>query len=238
MWLNCLCSFVTIHNNGSAPNYLGTFRDVTAERYAQQNLRQSEHRYRSLLEASGDIILIMAKDGRYLFANKVACERINQPPEKVIGKTIYDFFDQATGNLYVAYINQILQWQQKYFFDTSLLINGAKLWLRNTGLPLPSGTYDEPAVMFCIADITSLKNYARTLEVQNEELKKIAYLQSHLVRAPLANIEGLVNLLGEVNSPEETAQYIQLIKQATSRLDTIIREVVTRAIDGKKVPEG
>lgn len=237
-WLNCLCSFVTIHTNGGAPNYLGTFRDVTAERCAQQNLQQSEHRYRSLVEVSDDIILIMAKNGRYLFANKIACQKINQPVENVIGKTIYDFFDQATGDVYVSYVNQILQWQQKYFFENTLVINGAKLWLRNTGLPLPSGTYDEPAVMFCIADITSLKNYARTLEVQNEELKKIAYLQSHLVRAPLANIEGLVNLLGEVNSPEETAQYIQLIKQATSRLDTIIREVVTRAIDGKKVPEG
>lgn len=43
-------------------------------------------------------------------------------------------------------------------------------------------------------DVTAREKYIRTIEAQNERLKEIAWTQSHIVRVPLANIMGLVEL--------------------------------------------
>lgn len=44
-------------------------------------------------------------------------------------------------------------------------------------------------------DITQRKNYFEAIQKQNETLKSIAWTQSHVVRAPLANLMGLISLL-------------------------------------------
>lgn len=47
-------------------------------------------------------------------------------------------------------------------------------------------------------DITERLNYIKAIEEQNEKLKEISRLQSHVIRAPLAKITGLIPLINDV----------------------------------------
>jgi light-regulated signal transduction histidine kinase (bacteriophytochrome) len=44
-------------------------------------------------------------------------------------------------------------------------------------------------------DISEILNHINTIEVQNAKLKNIAWTQSHVVRAPLSRILGIIDLI-------------------------------------------
>ncbi len=87
-----------------------------------------------------------------------------------------------------------------------------------------------------VLDVTNSRKLLRRIQSQNEVLKEIAWEQSHTVRAPLARIQGLLQLLEtecfEDMSKEEVLYYI---KDSTNELDEIIRSIVgkTEMIDVK-----
>lgn len=69
---------------------------------------------------------------------------------------------------------------------------------------------------------------AEELATSNAELRKIAWMQSHLVRAPLARILGLVELLDDDGAEVDKTEIITIVKQSTVELDNVIRDIVNR----------
>lgn len=70
----------------------------------------------------------------------------------------------------------------------------------------------------------------KDIETQNNNLKEIAWTQSHLVRAPLARIIGLINILQHHYTKEENIEeLLSYIKDAGEELDSIIKEIVRKA---------
>lgn len=83
------------------------------------------------------------------------------------------------------------------------------------------------SVLVLVNDVTERLKYVETIELQNRTFKEIAWIQSHMVRAPLARLMGLINLLeSEVidNNPELTI-LLDYIKNSSIELDTIIRDI-------------
>jgi PAS domain S-box-containing protein len=79
-------------------------------------------------------------------------------------------------------------------------------------------------------DITEKLNYVKAIEIQNERLKSIAWLQSHVVRAPLARMMGLINLIktGELNMDEKIS-FLDHIIASADEVDKVIRKIVNKA---------
>jgi sigma-B regulation protein RsbU (phosphoserine phosphatase) len=57
-------------------------------------------------------------------------------------------------------------------------------------------------------------------DAKDDKLKQVAYDQSHLVRAPLANILGLTALLEGMEVTEEVRDMIQLLRKSAVKLDS------------------
>lgn len=70
-----------------------------------------------------------------------------------------------------------------------------------------------------------------TITTQNETLRDIAWTQSHVVRAPLARMLGIISLLeAEIYSEElSKEQMLKLIVDSANELDHIIRDISTKA---------
>ncbi|MFT4155237.1 hypothetical protein, partial [Parafilimonas sp.] len=65
---------------------------------------------------------------------------------------------------------------------------------------------------------------------QNKRLKDIAYLNAHIVRAPLANILALTSLIDETKIPdEETRELIHYLQESAEILDNNIRDIISKA---------
>lgn len=64
---------------------------------------------------------------------------------------------------------------------------------------------------------------------KNQELRNISSQQSHIIRAPLANILGLVYLLENADSMEEGQEYVRLIRLNAEAIDHRIHKLVDYA---------
>ncbi len=85
----------------------------------------------------------------------------------------------------------------------------------------------------CVSrDITAQEMQLNRIKQQNEKLKEIAWIQSHKVRGPVANILGLVSLI-EDDDTMNTAnkEIIDNLKSVTTHLDAIIKEIVGKTND-------
>lgn len=90
-----------------------------------------------------------------------------------------------------------------------------------------------PAGMFCIGhDITELvlnstelKDTKESLTKSQYNLAEINYIQSHVVRKPLANIMGLSNLLESMDIAPELGDIIVMINESVKELDQVIRNI-------------
>lgn len=84
-------------------------------------------------------------------------------------------------------------------------------------------------------DITERLNQIQRLELQNKAFKEISWIQSHLVRAPLARIMGLVEVLKEDDINEmDKKTFLEFLKISATELDSIIYEIVKKSHDVNK----
>lgn len=78
-------------------------------------------------------------------------------------------------------------------------------------------------------DITAQKETLSHLENKNKQLERIAWEQSHLVRAPLARIMGLINLFNnELVTEAERINFLKYLQVSAEELDAVIRAIVLK----------
>lgn len=77
-------------------------------------------------------------------------------------------------------------------------------------------------------DITDQQRIQTKIQDQNDRLKKIAWMQSHEIRKPVANIIGLLNLYDMSPTDMQHTHLIQYLKESAIELDTVIKEIIER----------
>lgn len=78
-------------------------------------------------------------------------------------------------------------------------------------------------------DVTQLRKHLQEVETQNKKLMEIAWTQSHIVRAPLARMMGLIDMMenhrdGKKNNKELLAH----LSDSAKELDKVVREIVAK----------
>jgi PAS domain S-box-containing protein len=134
---------------GGKGRVLAAVRDITNKKEAEERLRESESRYRSLFESANDAIIIL-KDVVFVDCNRKALEMFGCAREQIIGKPPYTFSpinqpdgsasrEKALENIKTAYEGkpQIFEWRHKKYdgtpFDAQISLNLVEL---STGIHL------------------------------------------------------------------------------------------------------
>jgi hypothetical protein len=91
----------------------------------------------------------------------------------------------------------------------------------------------QPAGIFCIGyNITEYMDTKSQLDDANSELSikdgrlyEIGFIQSHLVRKPLANIIGLTNIMSTMKLSENLKNINNMLLDSSIELDTVVRTI-------------
>jgi PAS domain S-box-containing protein len=82
------------------------------------------------------------------------------------------------------------------------------------------------AILVLANDITTQLKYTAAIEQQNKRLQDIAWIQSHVVRAPLARIMGLIELFKHYKSADmDKRNLLDNILTSANELDGIVRDI-------------
>ncbi len=79
-------------------------------------------------------------------------------------------------------------------------------------------------------DVTERVEHMETIEKQNEKLKEIAWLQSHVVRAPLSRMMALIKEIESDSLPKKDRKlYLSYVLESANELDQIVKDVVSKS---------
>jgi len=73
----------------------------------------------------------------------------------------------------------------------------------------------------------NLLEHINAVEEQNKKLREIAWIQSHIVRAPLARMMGLMDLFKSAADEKETI--VDFLIESAHELDAIIQDITNKA---------
>src|ERR1051325_2734098 len=99
IWISENCRAIR-DASGRLLYYEGTVEDITQRRAAEENVRQSEALYHSLVETIPQNIFRKDTEGRFIFANQRFCSLLGTTLAEITGKTDFDFFPKALAEKY------------------------------------------------------------------------------------------------------------------------------------------
>jgi PAS domain S-box-containing protein len=172
-----LCTTVVRDQSGEVKGMLGIVAEGSEYKKAEEALRESEEKYRTLVERANDGIAIV-QDMVVQYANRSLAEMRGQRVEEIIGTRFVDYFqpDELPGVIdrYTQRMagQEVTPTYEMTFFDK----DGRKVYVEvNAGIITYQG---RPADLVIVRDVTERK----LLEQQIEERR--LYLESVLACAP------------------------------------------------------
>ena len=87
-------------SRGELLYYEGTVEDITHRKQTEENLRNSEALYHSLVETIPQNIFRKDTQGKFIFANQHFCKALGIKLEEIVGKTDFDFFPAELAEKY------------------------------------------------------------------------------------------------------------------------------------------
>ncbi len=109
--------------------------------------------------------------------------------------------------------------------------NNQTIWALGFGKPITWSAEGLPKkVLGCIIDISDRKRQEIWLKEHQHFLKELAFEQSHSLRARVANILGVLDLLDAEPKNKEAQKLIDLIKGETKMLDQALKKSIKESV--------
>lgn len=228
--------------------------DISIRRIAEMKLKESEERYRNIIEASPVGILILQNE-EIVFVNPGGMKIFGaQIPEQIIGKKASNILHTDYVEISAKRMRRLLNGEKGLYpvENKYIKLDGTVIELEVIATLL---TYqNEPAIQVIFIDITERKRLImelehlnsnlelmveqRTahLEEANRELEAFSYSVSHDLRAPLRHINGYVDLLNsryKEKLDEKALHYLRTISVASKQMGTLIDDLLHYSRTGR-----
>ncbi|QQL50293.1 PAS domain S-box protein [Mucilaginibacter ginkgonis] len=219
-------------------------QDITSRINAEASLIESNKRFRYAIRASSDAIwdwdlkestVFLGEGFKNLFGYDEAGTVV--PISWIMSRLHPNDLERVQ-----AYIDQTVKdvkvdrWSDEYQFRKK---DGSYALICNTALIIKDAFGAPNQLIGAMRDITEHRQHLNEIKQQNEKLLEIAWLQSHVVRAPLARIMGLVDLAITDNSREDLERILPMLKSSALELDDVVTKIVdeTRALGQEPLPK-
>ncbi len=208
----------------------GVIIDITTNKQQQEALRDSNERFELVLKATGEAIVdwdiekdiaIWGDGFRQLFGYN-----LDVYDNHLWSRNIHPHDKERV----MATLQETIQDPAQFFFFAEfryLKANGDIAHVQHRGIFVRDASGKAIRAIGSMTDITNLVEHTRKVEEQNDVLKEIAWTQSHVVRAPLASLMGLLELMKNrecMNLDEK--ELLEKLDVAADELDTVIHKIV------------
>ena len=230
-WLETIMS--DLRDDPAVGGLVANSRDITDAILQEKKLRESLERYDIVAKATSDLIMDYNIETDELKFNEAISEIFGYSPKNIefngdwwdskihpddfgrIKAQEREMFENKRKLIHTEYRLACADGSYKYVLDRSYLLTNS------SGKP--------KRIIGSLQDITDRYNYIKAIEDSNERLREIAWTQSHVVRAPLARIMGLIDLLkNHKENIENITEIIDNILISSEELDKVIRKIANK----------
>ncbi len=148
--------------------------DITEKKLAEDALRLSEERFRSIFESATDSIIVWDKDYNYLYANQAAIDHVGATREKVIGKNIRDGMGHLPElmKLWMKRVDRVFASGEPMRVEDAVQVGAKFVYSESVVSPIKDSRGDMFAVGVLYRDVTERKQLENQLRRQNVALEQ------------------------------------------------------------------
>lgn len=204
---------------------LGTIQDIQNRVIYQEKMADTAQQYLSLFNLTPvPMWTFDAKTYKIIAANAAAAEEYGYEQEELKQRTISQMFYPG---VFSQFAKQLAIPSTKAQISEHRRKNGQRLYVEMYYAEIEHEK--KKAYLLLARDITERLNNMRAIESQNQRLREIAWMQSHKVRAPLARILAIAQLIEpEYFDPAHDRHLVDEICKSAHELDGILMEIVQR----------
>ena len=223
-------------------------KDISDRKIIEENIKESEKKYRDLVESANCIILRWDTQGRICFLNDYGLRFFGYQLEDIIGSYILDTFvssKDVSGEDLRNMIAEICCTPEKYQLNENENIckDGRRVWVTWSNKPI----YDDQGKLIEIlsvgTDITDRKQAEKELQSAKEvadtaNRAKSEFLanMSHELRTPLNGILGYAQILKRGYDPDKHKAGLEVIQRSGEHLLTLLNDILDLSkIEAKKL---
>ena len=192
-------------------------------------LKESELRYSDLFQLSPQPMWVYDIDTLcFLDVNKAAISHYGYSQKEFLSMTIMDI--QSTDNVSGPANFPGANSSSTQFFQGLFQHKNKSGEIINVDIRSNTILFNGKKSKVVLAnDVTEKLKHTQIIENQNLRLKEIAWTQSHVVRAPLSRMLGLIDLIkSNIIQPEELDEFLGHLERSALEIDGIIREIVRK----------
>jgi len=184
------------------PADLIMFRDITDRKRTEERVRESEEKYRALVERANEGIIVV-QDGLVKFCNTLAAKIWGGDVDEVIGEPYARFIDPSDlPRVREFYERRIAGEEVPRRYDARLVCrNGSRL-----SAELNAGTLSfegRPADLILFRDMTERKMAEEAVKVANRKLNLLSSVTRHDILNQLMVVHGNLELAAESGSLDD-----------------------------------
>lgn len=160
---------------GNFSGYICVDRNITARKQMESALRESEKKYRSLVDLTSDSVYELDKDFRYTYVSERGGDISGRKPEEHIGKTPFDFMPEEEKERVFEFIKDRIDPPQSLKGFENVLIgqDGRSIVVETSAVPIFDAQGQLSGYLCVDRDITERKQMEMELKQKEEHLRSI-----------------------------------------------------------------
>ncbi|TZF81540.1 PAS domain S-box protein [Pedobacter sp. BS3] len=212
-----------IYSGGTAVKVIGALKDIDE----LEKIYIENKRLISLIEKIDNVIIITDPEGKITWVNTAFTsltgfsfrEALGRSPGLLLQGSETD--ENTRNKMRYALLNR-----QSFSVEiVNYTKTGRKYWVRITCTAVFDDKGNLSGFVAIEQEITEKKEREARLSRQTEILKRVAWMSSHEIRRPVANILGIIDIAGVCNDEPERNEYWILLKRSALELDHIIKNI-------------